>query len=121
MVAAADGSAANPFESCLRAIALEAGIGGFEPQVVLSTSTLSPRVDLGNAELKIAIEADSFAHHGSREALLRDCRRYDEIIATGWLLLRFGWEQVMFERDWVASVVVDTCALRMSRQKRRPN
>jgi very-short-patch-repair endonuclease len=115
----ADGGAANPFESCLRAIVLDAGISGFVPQVVLPTSTLSPRVDLANAELQIAIEADSFTYHGSREALLRDCRRYSEIAATGWLLLRFGWEHVMFERDWVASVVVEACALRAGRQKRR--
>jgi very-short-patch-repair endonuclease len=70
------------------------------------------RVDLGDPTRKIALEADSYAHHGTREGLVRDCRRYDELVRSGWLLLRFSWEHVMFEPGWLASIVTDTCALR---------
>jgi very-short-patch-repair endonuclease len=73
---------------------------------------VSARVDLGDPKRKIALEADSFAFHGSRAALERDCRRYDELTLAGWMVLRFAWEHVMFEADWVAVVAIDGCRLR---------
>ena len=36
-----------------------------------------------------------------------------------WLVLRFSWEQVMFERDWVAEIVSDTVALAAARAQTR--
>jgi very-short-patch-repair endonuclease len=48
-------------------------------------------VDLGDPARKIVAEADSFEYHGSREALARDCRRYDELVARGWRVLRYAW------------------------------
>jgi very-short-patch-repair endonuclease len=113
---AADGRADNPFESALRAIIIEAGITGFEPQ--LGVPEMGARADLGNPHLRTLIEADSFAFHGTRDALTRDCRRYDEFVRHGWRVLRFSWEQVMFEPEWVASVIRDTCAV-AGREKSR--
>jgi very-short-patch-repair endonuclease len=70
------------------------------------------RVDLGDGRRRIALEADSFAHHGHRSALRSDCRRYDELVRAGWAVLRFSWEDVMFHEAWVAAVVADVCVLR---------
>ena len=106
---AADGRAANPFESGLRAIVLEAGITGFEPQCPVQLQNRTAWVDLGDVSRRLAIEADSFAFHGTPEALNRDCDRYDEMVRIGWRVLRFTWEHVTLRADWVASVVVDTC------------
>jgi len=50
-------------------------------------------------------EADSFEHHGHRSALVADCRRYNELVVRGWLVLRFAWEHVMFDPDWVESTL----------------
>lgn len=111
VVALADGRAANPFESALRATVLDAGFTGFVPQLPVTTPRLAARVDLGDPELGLVLEADSFAWHGSRVALDRDCRRYDELVRSGWTVLRFSWEQVMFEVPWVVEVVSDTIAL----------
>lgn len=72
---------------------------------------------------QIALEADSFEFHGSRQAMDRDCRRYDELVRTGWLVLRFSWEQVMSDQEWVADTVEETVALRSrgpGRRGRRP-
>ena len=55
------------------------------------------------------LEADSFAHHGHRAALERDCRRYTELTIRGWRVLRFAWEHVMFEPEWVAACIVAAC------------
>ncbi len=35
----------------------------------------------------------------------RDCRRYDELVRLGWRVLRFAWEHVMLEPDWVIGVL----------------
>lgn len=112
VVAAADGLAANPFESALQAIVLDAGVTGFVPQLQVADRCFSARVDLGDCERRIALEADGFTWHGSRSALDRDCRRYDELVRRGWLVLRFSWEQVRFDPQWVAGAVVGTVALR---------
>ena len=108
----ADGRAENPFESGLRAIVIGSGVTGFEPQVPITTPRLSARVDLADRRRKIVLEADSYGFHSSREALERDCRRYDELTLAGWLVLRFAWEHVMFEADWVSTVVQEACRLR---------
>ncbi len=118
VAAHADARAANPFESALRAITLDLGLSDFVPQLAVSTPGLRGYVDLGDAERKIALEADSFEWHGTRAALDRDCRRYDELVRSGWLVLRFSWEQVMFERTWVGEVIADTVALRPRGHKR---
>lgn len=101
----ADPRAASALESLLRAILILAGIGGFVPQLRIGADGFLARVDLGNLRLRIVLEADSFEHHGYRAALVNDCRRYDELVVRDWLVLRFAWEQVMFEPAWVAEMV----------------
>lgn len=108
----ADGLAANPFESSLRAICL--GIEGLEvsPQVAIRDGGWLGRPDLVDVRLRMVIEADSFAWHGDRDALRRDARRYNALVAAGWLVLRFSWEDVMFRPSEVASVLTGAVARR---------
>lgn len=101
----ADDRAESPLESALRAILIAAGISGFLPQVVVQDDGFSARIDLAHPDLMIALEADSFAHHGTRKALAGDCRRHTNLTIRGWRLLRFSWEDVMFHPDWVAEAV----------------
>lgn len=108
----ADARAANPFESALRALALDAGCTGFEPQVPIGISGGRVRVDLGDVEHRVVLEADSFEWHGDRAALRKDCRRYDELVRAGWRVLRFAWEDVMFDQEWVKSLIADVVAAR---------
>ncbi|MFT4286397.1 DUF559 domain-containing protein [Nocardioides sp.] len=97
--------AANPFESVLRAIC--ASIPGLtvRPQVLITSVIPWVRPDLVDEDLRLVIEADSFEWHGNRAALRNDARRYNLLVADGWLVLRFAWEDVMFEPDYVRSVV----------------
>jgi very-short-patch-repair endonuclease len=103
----ADGAAANPFESALRALALRAGLRGARAQVAVLTHGGTFTVDVGDEQLRLALEADSFEWHGDRQALERDCRRYDELQRAGWTVLRFAWEHVMFSQEWVACLIRD--------------
>lgn len=106
----ADGRPDNPFESALRALALDAGCDGFVPQVRIRVSGRSIRADLADRRRRIVVEADSFEWHGNRTALRRDCRRYDELVRAGWVVLRFSWEDVMFDSSWVMAVIRDVVA-----------
>jgi very-short-patch-repair endonuclease len=97
----ATGEAANPFESTLRAIALDVAGLVVRPQVLVVDEPFSIRPDLSDERLRIALEADSFEWHGNRDALKRDCRRYNLLVAHGWSVLRFTWEDVMLDPEHV--------------------
>jgi very-short-patch-repair endonuclease len=116
---AADGRADNPFESGLRAVVLEEGIEGFVPQLPFRVPGASGFVDLGDPRRRIVLEAEGFEFHGTRQALHRDCRRYTALGRAGWVVLRFSWEDVLFDTDWVAASVRDVVAGRDARGNRR--
>ena len=103
---AADGRAANPFESVLRAIARDVPGLDVRPQVLIQERGFVGRPDLVDARLRLVIEADSFAWHGSRKALKKDCERYNALVIRWWTVLRFAYEHVMFEPDYVRDVLV---------------
>jgi very-short-patch-repair endonuclease len=97
----ASGLAANPFESMLRAIAIEVGLS-VEPQVGISLGqdeVVHP--DVVDSGRRVVIEADSWEFHTGREAYARDCRRYTLLVVHGWTVLRFTWRQVMHDADFV--------------------
>lgn len=80
-----------------------------EPQVaVRGPLGLDVRPDLVDVRLRLVLEADSFEWHGDRAALRRDARRYDLLVADGWTVLRFAYEDVMHDQDWVRRVLVST-------------
>lgn len=97
----ADRRAANSFESVLRALAIEAGLS-VVPQLVIAEGRLRVRPDLVDEGRRLVLEADSYQFHGSRKALLRDCERYNALTLHGWTVLRFGWEHVMLQPDYVS-------------------
>lgn len=112
VAAAADGRAANPFESALRATCLEVGGLDVVPQVTIRDPHLLGRPDLTDVRLKVVLEADSFEWHGDRAALHRDANRYNALVAAGWLVLRFSWEEVMFHPERVRAVLEAVVAAR---------
>lgn len=112
--------AANPFESVLRAIALQVAGLSVVPQFAIRYDDFFAQVDLADEEIRIVLEADSYEFHAQRRDFDRDCRRYDELVARDWLVLRFTWEQVMFDPVWVARVITDVVAVRTRRRVPRP-
>lgn len=101
----ADGTAANPFESCLRALALQVEGLAVRPQLRIVGSRATVRPDLVDPVLRIVLEADSFQWHGDRAALRRDSRRYNLLVVDGWTVLRFSWEDVMHDPAYVLDVL----------------
>lgn len=97
--------AANPFESALRALSIEAVGERFRPQVTVSVGGHRFRPDLVDPELRIVAEADSHEFHTSKAAIVRDCHRYDELTLGGWTVLRFAWLHVMRDQEWCRDVL----------------
>lgn len=94
------------FESALRAILLDLRLTCFVPQLPVETPFGRYRVDLGDPVARIVVEAESFEFHGRRQQLTRDCVRTNALVVDGWLVLRFSWEQVMYEPEYVAAVLL---------------
>ena len=101
---ACDIRAANPFESALRAIAK--GVPGLEvePQQWVGDVGCA---DLMDRRLGIVIEAESFEFHADSASFARDVRRYTLFVQHGFVVVRFTWKEVMFDPDYVRSVLAD--------------
>lgn len=96
----------NPFESGLRGLAFEAVDRPWVPQATVTLRDgLELHADVGDPGLRIALEADSHEFHKSRADVRRDCHRYTEMVIARWVVLRFAWEHVMFNPDWVREVI----------------
>ena len=117
VAAEADGDAANPFESVLRAVARDVPGLHVQPQRLVVTERSNVRPDLVDVELGVILEADSFEWHGDRRALRRDARRYNLLVVDGWIVLRFAWEDVMFDQEYVRDVLVAVVSLVHRRRK----
>jgi very-short-patch-repair endonuclease len=97
---AADDRAFNPFESVLRACAIEAGLQ-LRPQLEIVSHGLRCTPDLVDPERRLVVEAESFAWHGDRRGLRKDCRRYTLLALGGWRVIRFSWEDVILQPAYV--------------------
>ncbi len=102
---------ANPFESCLRAISSDVLGLSVEPQVTIREPGLVARPDLVDVRLRIVLEADSFEWHGGRSQLSADARRYNLLVVHGWWVLRFAYEHVMLQPEYVREVLIVMVAL----------
>lgn len=100
VAAHANALAANAFESGLRAITAAAGYE-FIPQYEVRVGALTVHPDLVDPINGIILEADSWGFHADKEAHDRDCQRYTMLASDGWIVLRFTYDQVMFQPEYV--------------------
>ena len=113
VAAAAVPDAESFLESMLRSLLISAGITEFEPQVTVHDDDgFIARVDLGHRPARIALEAEGYEFHGSPADFAADCRRYDDLVAAGWLVLRFTYQQVLGDPKWVVDRVQAAVSLR---------
>ncbi|MEI2775648.1 MAG: hypothetical protein V9G19_06670 [Tetrasphaera sp.] len=97
----ADGRAANPFDSVLRAIVSEIPGLRLELQAEIAEPGLFAVVDLADRGRDLVLEAEGFEHHGTKGGFVRDRRRYTELTIHGWRMLPFVWIDVMRHPEWV--------------------
>ena len=111
----ADPRADNPFESCVRDVALDVPGLQVVPQHQVGGHGWA---DLVDPVLRIVIECDSWAYHSGEELFTRDVRRYTDMVRSGWLVVRFVWEDAMHRQDRVRQALLDVVALRLAERGR---
>lgn len=62
-------------------------------------------LDLAFPDQKIALEVDGYAYHSSRDQFVQDRRRQNDLIAAGWLVLRFSWRDLSEQPDHVVASI----------------
>lgn len=95
---------ANPFETCLHAIAMTVAGLDVVPQGHVPGVGF---VDLLDRVLGMVIEAESLEHHWTKAGLQRDVDRYTKAALLGLVVLRFTWTDVMCHPDEVAQAISD--------------
>lgn len=118
VAAYADARAANPFESVLRAQAIQAGLRVI-PQYETQCGELTFHPDLADPLQGIVLEADSWTWHAGKWDHDRDCVRYNAMALAGWLVLRFTWDQVMHSPDRVIATIRAAIGARHDHEKSR--
>jgi len=78
--------------------------------VVLPHATV--HLDAAIPDLRIAIELDGAAFHGSTEARERDLRRDAALAALGWIVLRFSYRRLTTEPEACRREILQVCAAR---------
>lgn len=99
-------------EDRLHAILAAAGISGWVANAQLTLGRRVVVVDVLFAAARVVIEVDGFATHSSREAFQRDRSRQNDLVAAGYQVLRFTWDDVT--RRPAAVVAQVRAALRRS-------
>ena len=85
--------------------------------VVLPFGTV--HLDAAVPELKVAVELDGAAFHGSAEARERDTRRDVALAACGWVVLRFSYRRLMSDPEGCRREIAAVCAARRMLLARR--
>lgn len=98
----------SAFESLIRGYSVDVPGLLLVPQVLVS----GRHPDLYDERLQQAVECDSFEFHSEREALIRDCERYNDFFLDGTGLIRFAWEHSMNRPGYVRETLARTVALR---------
>jgi len=108
---AADGGAESPRETWLRLLLIRAGFPRPQTQIRVPDDFggVVWRVDMGWAELKIAVEYDGGHHWASRRVLIADMRRAERLRELGWIVIRVTVE------DTEASIIGWVAAARARR------
>jgi very-short-patch-repair endonuclease len=63
------------------------------------------RVDAAYVDRQVAIEVDGYEHHTTPGAFQRDRTRQNRLVALGWTVLRFTWEDVTKRPTTVAEAI----------------
>lgn len=69
-------------------------------------------LDAALPELKVAVELDGAAFHGSAAARERDTRRDAALAARGWVVLRFSYRRLMTDPEGCRREILEVCRAR---------
>ena len=81
-----------------------------QPQHQYPNRAGTRRIDFAYPESMLAIEIDGFNPHFGRRALQYDRARQNELVAEGWTVIRFTWEDLESRSREVARIIRDFLA-----------
>lgn len=106
VVRLADPRSESVLESVLRVLLVENGLSPPRTQyVVRDECGVVARADFAWPEQRVLVEADGFEFHRDRGAYRADRRKGNAFAGLGWRLLRFRWEDVLYNPAYVVRVV----------------
>jgi len=103
----------SPAERLGRQVLARTGLQGWQwnlPVALLDGSVAV--VDAALPHLRLAVEIDGRAHHVDPAAFQRDRHRQNGLVALGWIVLRFTWDDLVQRPDEVVASVLAAVALR---------
>jgi hypothetical protein len=103
----ADDRSGSVLESLLRVLLVEAGLAPDASQYVVrdESGQFIARVDFVYLAARLIVEADGFEFHRERADYRRDRRKANAYCRCDWSLLRFTWEDVRFDPEYVIGSV----------------
>jgi very-short-patch-repair endonuclease len=88
------------------------GMPRFVQQHPVSLPFGTVHLDAAVPELKVAVELDGAAFHGSAEARERDTRRDAALAARGWVVLRFSYRRLRQDPEGCRREIQEVCRSR---------
>ena len=82
-----------------------AGLVGWIGNYPIRLSAGSFRIDVAFPHLLVAIEVDGWAFHRTKERRDRDMVKANALMAAGWRILTFSWEDVTQRPDYVIATI----------------
>lgn len=90
----------------------DAGITGWTPNHPVTASGRTLKVDLALVRLKIAVEIKGWAFHAAPDRAAADDARISDLQLAGWIVLPFGWHELMASPESVVAAVRAAIRLR---------
>ena len=105
LLAAGDRASAES-ERRLITLVRRAGITGWtvNDPIALPDGTTTPG-DLVFRERRVLVEVDGWAWHHTPDRFQRDRYRQNQLVATGWTVLRFTWSDLTQRPDYVVGQI----------------
>lgn len=92
----------------------DAGITGWTPNHPVAVQGRILKVDLALVHLKIAVEIKGWAFHAAPDRAAADDARISDLQLAGWIVLPFGWHELMASPESVVAAVRAAISLRQA-------
>lgn len=122
VAALADPRCGSVLESLLRVLLVEAGVSLDRTQWTIrdDEGLFVAVVDFAWLGARLIVEADGFEFHSERSDYRKDRRRANAYCRLDWRLLRFSWEDIRLDPDYVVEAVRNELAKPSAQLRQRP-
>ena len=104
--------AAAESERRARRLFRDADITGWSPNHEVTVKGRTLKIDLALVSLKIAVEIKGWTFHSAPDRAAADDARISDLQLAGWIVLPFGWYELMAHPEAVVAKVREAIALR---------